>query len=225
MIAGAEAPRTRPRLSRNPNRPIRPAPAAHAVASPPPRRQANPADPCAMVLFGATGDLAKRLVMLALYNLSRTKVLPEKFALIGVGRTKETAASWGGHLYEMLKSFVGDTAAEFDIDHIDEAVWKRLAARISYVQGDLTTLELYEKLRGALDEAARPMALRATSSSILAVADPAERLHQGYFSCFRSIRHRLPVPRRRGYCRMPRNGWSPPGQSGKLWVRIRGLAP
>jgi glucose-6-phosphate 1-dehydrogenase len=67
-----------------------------------------------MVLFGATGDLAKRLVMPALYNLSRTKVLPEKFALIGVGRTKETAASWGGHLYDMLKSFVGAAAAEFD---------------------------------------------------------------------------------------------------------------
>src|ERR1700737_2019438 len=77
------------------NRPIQPAPAAHAVASPPPRRQASPADPCAMVLFGATGDLAKRLVIPALYNLSRTKVLPEKFALIGVGRTKETAESWG----------------------------------------------------------------------------------------------------------------------------------
>jgi glucose-6-phosphate 1-dehydrogenase len=92
-----------------------------------------------MVLFGATGDLAKRLVIPALYNLSRTKVLPEKFALIGVGRTKETAESWGGHLYDMLKSFVGDAAAEFDIDHIDEAVWKRLAARMSYVQGDLTT--------------------------------------------------------------------------------------
>jgi glucose-6-phosphate 1-dehydrogenase len=67
-----------------------------------------------MVLFGATGDLAKRLVMPALYNLSRTKVLPEKFALIGVGRTKETAESWGGHLYDMLKSFVGDAAAELE---------------------------------------------------------------------------------------------------------------
>jgi glucose-6-phosphate 1-dehydrogenase len=57
-----------------------------------------------MVLFGATGDLAKRLVMPALYNLSRTKLLPEKFALIGVGRTKETAGSWGDHLYDMLKA-------------------------------------------------------------------------------------------------------------------------
>ena len=52
----------------------------------PPRRHAEPADPCAMVIFGATGDLTKRLIMPALYNLSRTKVLPEKFALIGVAR-------------------------------------------------------------------------------------------------------------------------------------------
>ena len=120
------------------NQPVRIPRTAQIVESPP-RRQASPADPCAMVLFGATGDLAKRLVIPALYNLLRTKVLPEKFALIGVGRTKETAESWGGHLYDMLKSFVGDAAAEFDIDHIDEAVWKRLAARMSYVQGDLTT--------------------------------------------------------------------------------------
>ena len=59
------------------------APTAQVVESPP-RRQAKPADPCAMVIFGAGGDLTKRLVMPALYNLSRTKVLPDKFALIGV---------------------------------------------------------------------------------------------------------------------------------------------
>ena len=53
----------------------------------PPRRQAKPADPCAMVIFGATGDLTKRLLIPALYNLLRAKVLPEKFALIGVART------------------------------------------------------------------------------------------------------------------------------------------
>ena len=49
---------------------------------------AKPADPCAMVIFGATGDLTKRLVMPALYNLARTNVLPEQFALIGVARAE-----------------------------------------------------------------------------------------------------------------------------------------
>ena len=46
------------------------------VADAPPRRQAPPADPCAMVVFGASGDLTKRLVVPALYNLARTKLLP-----------------------------------------------------------------------------------------------------------------------------------------------------
>ncbi len=42
-----------------------------------------------MVIFGATGDLTKRLVIPALYNLVCTKVLPEQFALIGVARQRE----------------------------------------------------------------------------------------------------------------------------------------
>ena len=111
-----------------------------------PRRQPKPADPCAMVIFGAGGDLTKRLVMPALYNLSHTKVLPEKFALIGVDLAQGTAESWRDHLYDMLKSFVGNAAAEFDVDQIDEAAWKRLAEKMSYVQGDLTKSELYEKI-------------------------------------------------------------------------------
>jgi hypothetical protein len=44
----------------------------------------------------------------ALYNLARTKLLPENFALIGVARTEESAESWRGHLHDMLESFVGN---------------------------------------------------------------------------------------------------------------------
>jgi glucose-6-phosphate 1-dehydrogenase len=152
------------------NQPIRQAPTAQ-VAESPPRRQASPADPCTMVIFGAFGDLTKRLVMPALYNLSRTNVLPEKFALIGPDLVEGTAESWRDHLYEMLKSFVGNAAAEFDIDHIDEAVWKRLAAKMSYVQGDLTKPELYENLRGALEEAGKAHGTQGNAILYLAVAD------------------------------------------------------
>src|SRR6202142_4688884 len=104
--------------------PPTPAPRIAKVVASPPRRQAKPADPCAMVIFGATGDLTKRLVVPALYNLLRTKVLPEQFALIGVARAEGTAESWRDHLYDTLKSFVGNAAAEFDVDHIDETAWK-----------------------------------------------------------------------------------------------------
>src|SRR6202030_812996 len=137
----------------------------------PPRRQAKPADPCAMVIFGATGDLTKRLVMPALYNLLRTKVLPEHFALIGVARTEGTAESWRDELYDMLKSFVGNAAAEFDIDDIDEAAWKRLSGKMVYVQGDLTKTQLYDKLRGALDEAEKAHGTQGNVIFYLAIAD------------------------------------------------------
>jgi glucose-6-phosphate 1-dehydrogenase len=137
----------------------------------PPRRQAKPADPCAMVIFGATGDLTKRLVVPALYNLLRTKVLPEQFALIGVARTDGTAESWRDQLHGMLTSFVGNIAAEFNVDHIDEQAWKRLAEKMIYVRGDLTRPELYERLRGVLDQVEKARGTRGNAIFYLAIAD------------------------------------------------------
>jgi glucose-6-phosphate 1-dehydrogenase len=141
------------------------------VDQPPRRHQAKPADPCTMVIFGATGDLTKRLVMPALYNLSRTKVLPERFALIGVARAEGTAESWRDHLYDTLKSFVGNATTEFDVDHIDEAAWKRLAEKMVYVRGDLTKPELYDKLRSTLEEADKAHGTQGNAIFYLAVAD------------------------------------------------------
>jgi len=137
----------------------------------PARRPAQPADPCTMVIFGASGDLTKRLVVPALYNLARTKVLPESFALIGVALSERTTESWREHLYGMLKSFVGNAAAEFDVDHIDDAVWKQLADKMTYVQGDLTRPELYEKLRGVLDNAEKTHGTQGNVIFYLAIAD------------------------------------------------------
>ena len=137
----------------------------------PARQQAKPADPCTMVIFGASGDLTKRLVVPALYNLARTKVLPEQFALIGVALSERTTENWRDHLYDMLKSFVGNATAEFDVDHIDDAVWKRLAEKMTYVHGDLTKPELYERLRGVLDKAEKTHGTQGNVIFYLAVAD------------------------------------------------------
>ncbi len=157
--------------------PIRTHHAAQLIQCPP-ARQPKPADPCAMVIFGASGDLTKRLVIPALYNLSRTKVLPKKFALIGVARTPGTSESWRDHVYDRLKSFVGNPVTEFDVDHIDEAAWKRLAEKMSYIQGDLTKPELYETLRGALDDAEKAHGTEGNVIFYLAVADRTLR-HRG----------------------------------------------
>mgnify|MGYP001791628811 CR=1 FL=1 len=126
----------------------RTAPQTAQVIASPPRRQAKPADPCAMVIFGATGDLTKRLVMPALYNLARTKVLPENFVLIGVARAEGTAESWREQLHDALKSFDGNAGAEFDSDRIDEAAGKRLAEKMAEPAGERSKPALEGKIRG-----------------------------------------------------------------------------
>jgi glucose-6-phosphate 1-dehydrogenase len=141
------------------------------VAQSSPQRRAIPADPCAMVIFGARGDLTKRLVVPALYNLSRTKVLPENFALIGVDLAAETADSWRDGLRETLKSFVGNSTAEFNVERIDETAWGRLAEKMYFVQGDLAKPELYERIRETLGAADRAHGTRGNAIFYLAVAD------------------------------------------------------
>ena len=124
-----------------------------------------------MVIFGATGDLTKRLVVPALYNLSRTGMLPENFAVIGVAHSPGTTESWRDELHETLESFVGARAAEFDPDHIDETAWNRLARAMSYVQGDIAKPEVYAALRVALGEAEKTHTCGGNAIFYLAVAD------------------------------------------------------
>jgi glucose-6-phosphate 1-dehydrogenase len=144
--------------------------AAQLVACPP-RRQPKPADPCTLVIFGASGDLTKRLVVPALYNLMRTKVLPEQFALIGVARSELTSEGWRNELHKMLTSFVGHASAEFSTDHLDEDVWKKLADRMTYVRGDLTDPDLYQKVGGVLDRVDKAHGTQGNAIFYLAVAD------------------------------------------------------
>src|SRR5215469_11286765 len=124
-----------------------------------------------MVIFGATGDLTKRLLIPALYNLLRSKVLPEKFALIGVARTAGTAETWRNQLYGMLKSFIGNASAELAVDRIDETVWKHLSKKMLYVQGDIADPELYERLRGVLADVEKSHRTQGNVIFYLAIGD------------------------------------------------------
>ncbi len=71
----------------------------------------------------------------------------------------------------MLKSYVDNAATEFDVSHIDEDAWKRLAERMTYVRGDLTKPEMYDRLRGALDHAEKTHGTQGNVIFYLAVAD------------------------------------------------------
>src|SRR6516162_4527356 len=69
------------------------------------------APPCTLVIFGAGGDLTKRLLMPAIYNLAKAKLLSEKFAIIAVDRTPKPVEAFRDYLADGLRSFVSDTAS------------------------------------------------------------------------------------------------------------------
>jgi glucose-6-phosphate 1-dehydrogenase len=110
------------------------------------------ADPCTMVIFGATGDLTKRKLFPALYQLAAEHLLHPHFAVLAVGReTAETDESYRTRICAALKD-------SEEIRRFDQAVWDRLAARTFYVGGDASDASAYEAIKKRLTqiEADRP---------------------------------------------------------------------
>jgi glucose-6-phosphate 1-dehydrogenase len=129
------------------------------------------APPCAMVIFGAAGDLTKRLVVPALYNLVVAKRLPETFQLVGVDLAAKTAEQWQQSLTDMMNEFVTVGGGEFEADHIDETAWRWLIGRMTYLQGDLTDPGCYKRLGLHLDELDKTKSTAGNRLYYLAVAD------------------------------------------------------
>jgi glucose-6-phosphate 1-dehydrogenase len=102
-----------------------------------------------MVIFGAAGDLTKRLVIPSLYNLACGNLLPEEFAIVGFDRNEQSTESWRDELFGMLKEFVSSSKGATEVR---QDVWNWLASRMDYVRGDLTDAASYGGLKSKLDE-------------------------------------------------------------------------
>ena len=101
-------------------------------------------DPNTVVIFGATGDLAHRKVVPALYHLWVGDLLPERFALVCFGRRESNDETMRRDLRASLERYAR-------IKPIDEARWKEFASRISYVKGAFDDQASYEALGRHLD--------------------------------------------------------------------------
>jgi glucose-6-phosphate 1-dehydrogenase len=110
------------------------------------QQQASKAPPCTLVIFGAGGDLTKRLLMPAIYNLSKAKLLSEKFAIIAVDRTPKPVEAFRDYLADGIRSFVSDTAAGPATEPFDKEAWDFVASRITHFAGDLTQSDTYARL-------------------------------------------------------------------------------
>jgi glucose-6-phosphate 1-dehydrogenase len=131
---------------------------------------AVPAPPCAMVIFGAAGDLTKRLIMPALYNLVNARRLPEGFRIVGVDRAANTAEQWSKGLTDTMNELITQDG-EFQADHIDQTAWRWLTDRMTYLQGDLTDPVTFSRIREHLAELDKTAGTAGNALFYLAVAD------------------------------------------------------
>ena len=117
-----------------------------------PGTEAAPA--CTLVIFGASGDLTKRLVMPALYNLVMSGLLDPAMKIIGVDHVENTDDGWRQSLTDMMQSFTDDKTSEFHPDTIDPAAWAWITERLHYVQGDFEASETYSSLQTGIGASA-----------------------------------------------------------------------
>jgi len=131
---------------------------------------AHQAPPCTLVIFGAGGDLTKRLLMPAIYNLAKAKLLSEKFAIIAVDRTPKPLDAFRDYLAEGIRSFVSDTASGPATEPFDKQAWEFVASRITHFAGDLTVPDTYARLYQLHDKLAAEHHTGGNAVFYLAVA-------------------------------------------------------
>jgi glucose-6-phosphate 1-dehydrogenase len=129
------------------------------------------APPATLTIFGAGGDLTKRLVVPALYNLVRAGKLPDDFAIIGVDHNDRTTEEWRQSLTEMMQAFTRGGGHEQQVASIDEKAWSWLVGRMRYMRGDFLEPETYDQLGKLLTDSAAPQNKTANVLFYLAVAE------------------------------------------------------
>ncbi len=119
----------------------RPSPSDPAVLS-----RANTAPPCHFVIFGAGGDLTRRLLMPALYNLRLANLLDDRFDIIGVDARDMDDAAFHDHLGEAMTHFVTERRGELTAK-LDQTAWDWMQARLSYLSGDFADDATFQTLK------------------------------------------------------------------------------
>jgi glucose-6-phosphate 1-dehydrogenase len=100
------------------------------------------APPCVMVIFGAAGDLTKRKLIPALYNLKKSKLLPDNFAVIGVARAVMDDDEFRRRLASEMH--------EFATEEVDPELWKWMEERLYYLSGDFDDEQTFVGLQERL---------------------------------------------------------------------------
>jgi len=143
-------------------------------------------EPCAFVIFGAGGDLTKRLLLPALYNLAAQNLLPEGFAIVGMARRAMSDEQFHSDMQEALRTFATRP--------LEPGLSEPFLARLSFVRGDFDDPAAYGRLRDRLDELAHRFS--AGNNAIFYLATPP--------NVFATVAHQLGAA---GLARESASGW------------------
>jgi glucose-6-phosphate 1-dehydrogenase len=121
------------------------------------------AEPCALIIFGATGDLNRRKLIPALFRLSLQRQIPAEFTIIGVSRQDLSDDDFRSLMHEAMKEF-GDK------EEFDESSWQSFTSGLFYVNGDFSDTETFKRLEKKLAEVEETRGTRGNRIFYLATA-------------------------------------------------------
>jgi len=121
------------------------------------------APPCAVLIFGATGDLTRRKLLPALYRLAQQGLVPSEFAILGTARQSMSDDEFRSLMQAAVSEFGPD-------DALDESAWQSFAKRLFYLGGEFNDAALYQKLGSKLEEIDRQYDCRGNRIFYLATA-------------------------------------------------------
>lgn len=134
------------------------------------------APPCTLFLFGANGDLVKRLLMPALYNLSRDGLLDRNLRIVGVDHNPASAEDFAARLHAFMVE--RDKGSEGSAKCLDEKLWARLAKRLDYQTGDFLDPATYQALARRIEKTRHGNAIFYLATSPRFFPEVAQRLGQ-----------------------------------------------
>ncbi|MDW5375569.1 glucose-6-phosphate dehydrogenase [Halomonas sp. HP20-15] len=136
--------------------------------------QTPAAPPATLFLFGASGDLVKRLLVPSLYTLFRAGLLAPGLQIVGIDRVPGDDESFRQHLGDFLAGQANDPAAE--TGEIDLEQWPAFAQCLHYIEGDFTQASTYRQVTRTIQASATGNALFYLATAPRFFADIAERL-------------------------------------------------
>jgi glucose-6-phosphate 1-dehydrogenase len=121
------------------------------------------AEPCVVVIFGASGDLTKRKLVPALYRLTQEKLLPAEFAIVGFSRTPKSHDQFRADMRKAVETYSASAS-------VDEEVWHSFAQGIFYTAGDINDPAAYKRMSELLEQIDRERGTAGNRVFYLSVA-------------------------------------------------------